>query len=30
MNDFDKTFVLTFYDLFLQTQLNCDRKKKKI
>ena len=26
MNDFDKTFVLAFYNSFLKIKLNCDKK----
>ena len=27
MNDFDKTFVLAFYNSFLKIELNCDKRK---
>ena len=30
MNDFDKTFVLAFYNSFLQIKLNCDKGKRLI
>ena len=26
MNDFDKNFVLTFYNSFLKVELNCDKE----
>ena len=26
MNDFDKTFVLSFYNSFLKIELNCDKE----
>ena len=26
MNDFDKTFVLAFYNSFLKLELNCDKE----
>ena len=30
MNDFDKTFVLAFYNSFLKIKLNCDKKNTLI
>ena len=30
MNDFDKTFVLAFYNSFLRSELNCDEENMVI
>ena len=30
MNDFEKTFVLTFYNPFLKIKLNCDKENMLI
>ena len=30
MNDFDKTFVITFNNSFLKVKLNCDKEKTLI
>ena len=30
MNDFDKNFVLTFYNSFLKVELNCDKENHVI
>ena len=30
INDFDKTFVLAFYNSFLKIKLNCDKKNMSI
>ena len=30
INDFDKTFVLAFYNSFLRIKLNCDKKNMSI